>query len=384
MRRESRRLSRISPSPSLVRGRGVVLIDADLSHPHLHRPFDLDQRLVQALQPFGPTEDFSGADDSSRRMRQTGSLEVFPAGSALQDRDELSFDRAVGRIIQCARGRADIVLVDSPPVLSGHAIALSAHVDAVVVVVRLGALTTSALEDLGWMLEASPAIKLGFVVTGDDKGESYGSQHRYGASNRRRGRPRPKPTVPPSAANGDGDVRTRRRAETKADRARTTPQARARPIGVAPSRRPAPAETRSKSAARPFGGLRPREAVARSAQSRRAKSAERVEEAAHVAAEGAQARSRTRRDTVERRHPSPRNSPAGPYDLFGERRARGRRRSRRDRAGDVCGLRYQYAEGAGPIRCGRRPNNHPSGPVEIAGLAEGTGLRARKGHPLPL
>jgi hypothetical protein len=67
------------------------------------------------------------------------------------------------------------------------------------------------------MLEASPAIKLGFVVTEDDKGESYGSQHRYGASNRRRGRPRPKPTVPPSAANGDGDVRTRRRAETKAD-----------------------------------------------------------------------------------------------------------------------------------------------------------------------
>jgi Mrp family chromosome partitioning ATPase len=195
-------------------GRRVVLIDADLRHPHLHRPFDLDQRLVEALQPIGLTEDSSGADDSSGRTGQTGSLEVFPAGSALHDRDELGFDRAVGRIIQRARGRADIVLVDSPPVLSGHAIALSAHVDAVVVVVRLNALKTSALEDLSWMLEASPAIKLGFVVTGDDEGAGYGSQ-RYGPSHRRRaGRPRPKPTVPPLAA--DGDVRSRRRAETQA------------------------------------------------------------------------------------------------------------------------------------------------------------------------
>ena len=59
-------------------------------------------------------------------MEHAGSLEVLPAGSALQDPDELGFDRAVGRIIQRVRGRADIVLVDAPPVLRGHAIALSA------------------------------------------------------------------------------------------------------------------------------------------------------------------------------------------------------------------------------------------------------------------
>ena len=81
--------------------------------------------------------------------------------------------------------RADIMLIDAPPVLSGHALALSAQVDAVVVVVRLKALRTSALEDLGWTLEASPAVKLGFVVTGDDKSEGYG-QSRYGSSDRPR------------------------------------------------------------------------------------------------------------------------------------------------------------------------------------------------------
>ena len=271
-------------------GRRVVLVDADLSQPHVHRLFDLDQRVVQALQPIGLTEDSSGADDSSTWMGQTGSLEVFPAGSALHDRDELGFDKAVGRSIQRARDRADIVLVDSPPVLSGHAIALSAHVDAVVVVVRLGALTTSALEDLGWMLEASPAIKLGFVVTGDDKGEGYGSQQRYGPSNRRRaGRPRPKPTFPPSAANGDGDVRSPRRAEAQADEGanETAGASETDERGAEPASG-APAETRSKSAARPFGGLSPREAAVKSAQIRRARSAERAEKAERAAAEGAQ------------------------------------------------------------------------------------------------
>jgi Mrp family chromosome partitioning ATPase/capsular polysaccharide biosynthesis protein len=201
-------------------GRRVVLIDADLAHPHLHRLFDLDQQpgltdvelggtsLVDALRPISLTEDSSEADDSSRRTG-TGSLEVLPAGSVLQDPDELGFDRAVGRIIQQVWTRADIMLVDAPPVLSGHALALSAHVDAIVVVVRLKALRTSALEDLGWTLEASPAVKLGFVVTGDDGSEGYG-QSRYGLSDRRRAvRPRLKLTVPPSAADGDSDARGR-------------------------------------------------------------------------------------------------------------------------------------------------------------------------------
>ncbi len=77
-------------------GRRVALVDADLSHPHLHRLFNLDQQVVQALQPIGLTEDSSGADDSRRRKEHTGSLEVFPAGSALHDLDEFGFDTAIG------------------------------------------------------------------------------------------------------------------------------------------------------------------------------------------------------------------------------------------------------------------------------------------------
>lgn len=248
-------------------GRRVVLIDADLTDPHLHRFFNLDPRpgltdvelgeawLVSALRPIGLAENSSGGDDLSRRPEHTGTLEVLPAGSALQDPDELGFDSAMGQIIQRVRGRADVVLLDAPPALKSNAIALSAHVDALVVVVRLKALRASALQELGWMLDASPAMKLGFVVTGADKVEGYGQRQRYIASEQRL-EPRPRPVgVPASAADGDGE---------------------------------ATAEPRSKSAGRPFGGLSPREAAQKSAQSRRAKSANREEAAQRAALEETQ------------------------------------------------------------------------------------------------
>jgi polysaccharide biosynthesis transport protein len=241
-------------------GRRVVLIEGDVGDPQLHRLFSLDRRpgltevelgeakLAEALRPIGLTDDLSGTDDSSRRLERAGSLEVLPGGSVLQDPDELGFERAVGKIIKRVRGQADVVLVDAPPLLRGHAIALSAHVDALVVIVRLKALRTSALHDLGWMLEASPATKLGFVLTGVIEKSERDSQHqRHAASNA-------KPTKPTltgaPSTNGHGD---------------------------------APTQARSKSARRPFGGLSPREAAQRSAQSRRAKSAQRAEAAKRAA-----------------------------------------------------------------------------------------------------
>jgi non-specific protein-tyrosine kinase len=239
-------------------GRRVVVIDADLVRPHLHRLFNLDQQpgltdvelgetwLTEALRPIGVAEDSPAGDDLSRRIEHTGTLEVLPAGSALQDPDALGFDSAMGQIIQRMRGRADIVLVDAPPLLRSNAIALTTHVDAVVVVVRLKALRSSALHEMSWLLEDSPAAKLGFVVTGAEKERGYGHGYGYGQERKRfrrgqRPEPTPRPTLDVSSTPADGDGS-------------------------------APAQANSKTAARPFGGLSPREAAQRSAQSRRAKS----------------------------------------------------------------------------------------------------------------
>jgi capsular exopolysaccharide synthesis family protein len=199
-------------------GRRVILIDADLSRPHLHRLFGLDQwpgltdlelgeaRLEEALRTIGLTVKASERDHQSRRMDRSGSLELLPGGSVLEDPDELGFENAVGRVIQLVRDRADVVLVDAPPLMS-HAIALGAHVDAVVVVVRLKALRTSTLQDLSRILAAMPVTKLGFIVTGVDRSEGYGQHARYAASTRRsEAKPRLTLAVPPSAAKADGEA----------------------------------------------------------------------------------------------------------------------------------------------------------------------------------
>jgi Mrp family chromosome partitioning ATPase/capsular polysaccharide biosynthesis protein len=241
-------------------GHRVVVIDADLGKPHLHLLFGLDQQpgltdvelgdtwLTEALRPISPTEDSTGAANTGRRTERTGSIEVLPAGSPVEDPDELGFDRAMGRIIQRVRGRADVVLVDASPLLRSNAIALSAHVDAVVVVVRLKGVRAAALEEMGWMLEAAPATKLGFIVTGAHQsgGYGYGQQPKLVTSDKRpKAGSRSIATDSPSAADDDGKT----------------------PVRQPPS-----------STSRPFGGLTAREAAMKSVESRRAaKSAHRTD-----------------------------------------------------------------------------------------------------------
>jgi Mrp family chromosome partitioning ATPase len=70
----------------------------------------------------------------------------------------------------------DFVLIDAPPLLTvSDAATLSSRVDAILVVVRLGLINRSMLRDLGRTLDASPAAKLGFILTGADGVEAYGA-----------------------------------------------------------------------------------------------------------------------------------------------------------------------------------------------------------------
>jgi capsular exopolysaccharide synthesis family protein len=173
-------------------GKRVILIDADLRRPSLHRVFDLDERpgltdvelgeakLAAALQSMDVTDPTS--------PHGSGALQVLPAGSQLHDPDELGAERAVGRIIEKVQNQVDLVLVDAAPLLVGDAIALSAYVDAVVVVARLKALRRSTLEDLNGILDTSPAVKLGFILTGAEKSEGYGRYSGHAAAQLRSGR----------------------------------------------------------------------------------------------------------------------------------------------------------------------------------------------------
>lgn len=185
-------------------GRHVVLVDLDLRRPFVGRFFRLDGRpgvtdivlgdveLDDALVelPMRGTElDHVGLTAEGNGSRTEGILEVLPAGPTPPNAGEFVGTRSLARILEQVRDRADIVLIDAPPILHvNDAMALSAVVDAMLIVTRLRVVRRSTVDELNRLLETTPATKLGFVITDADLGEDYGISYYYNY------RPRPEQT----------------------------------------------------------------------------------------------------------------------------------------------------------------------------------------------
>jgi polysaccharide biosynthesis transport protein len=180
-------------------GRRVVLIDSDLRRPSLHRFFGLDQHpglidvelghveLEEALRPVPLRQwDATAANGSRPAGRRQGRLEILTAGHVFQAPDELGVELTVAGVAKSLQDHADLVLIDAAPLLPvGDALALSAHVDALVLVVRLDSLRPSAFDDLRRTLASSPARKLGFILTGAETSDAYTHFYRYATPGRR-------------------------------------------------------------------------------------------------------------------------------------------------------------------------------------------------------
>lgn len=166
-------------------GQRVALVDLDLRRPILDRFFRFrgrpgvtDVALGHAkLAPvdLGPTRDEqAGKRLGQKGSRQKGSLEVLTAGTLRTTIGDLVASDQLGDVLDELRDRADIVLVDAPPILLvGDAMQLSPQVDAIIVVTRLGFVRRQMIADLRRALDASPALKLGFVVTGAELEHDY-------------------------------------------------------------------------------------------------------------------------------------------------------------------------------------------------------------------
>jgi Mrp family chromosome partitioning ATPase len=110
-----------------------------------------------------------------------GSLEVLPLGPIPPNPGEFAASAALADILHSLRERADVVLIDAPPMLNiGDALALSSRVDALLLVTRLHTLRHAMLGELVRVLDACPATKLGFVLAGAELEQGYGSGA-YGA-----------------------------------------------------------------------------------------------------------------------------------------------------------------------------------------------------------
>jgi Mrp family chromosome partitioning ATPase len=102
-------------------------------------------------------------------------LSVLASGSRPPDPGEFVASKALSTILEEAAVGSDLVLIDAPPLLQlGDAIALSAKVDALLVVVRMKVAKRPMLRELRRVLESCAAAPLGFVLAGAELEEGYG------------------------------------------------------------------------------------------------------------------------------------------------------------------------------------------------------------------
>jgi tyrosine-protein kinase len=170
-------------------GQHVVVVDANMRRPSLGGMFGLDDRMgvsdilsghsqlgdaltvveVSREHPIDASTNGSGGGG--------GLLEVLPAGPIPGDAAELLDSRAMTDLLRELRGRADVVLVDVPPMLPvTDAMVLGTKVDAVVAVARARLASRPHLVAFGRALQACAAPRLGFVFVGGvpDETQEYG------------------------------------------------------------------------------------------------------------------------------------------------------------------------------------------------------------------
>ena len=153
---------------ALARGnRKVAVVDLDLRAPFLSRLFHVGGRA-------------GGANAAERSAATNGDgpveglLHVLPAGTMLPSADETLQDPRIAAVLVELRKQFECVLIDAPPLLAfGDAMILSAHVDALFAVVRLGTVQRPILHEFARQLQSCKARRLGYVVTGVEHSESY-------------------------------------------------------------------------------------------------------------------------------------------------------------------------------------------------------------------
>ncbi len=175
-------------------GDRVILVDLDLRRPFVHCFFDHESRpgitdvvlgkveLSDALfevQIAGPGSSNSAYAAASRRAEAATStrlqtLGVLPAGQLPPDPAEFVGTEALSETLAELARRADIVIVDSPPLLHvSDALALSKTVEGMIVVARIDLMRRTMLAELNRVLAVCPASKLGFVLTGAEHEEGF-------------------------------------------------------------------------------------------------------------------------------------------------------------------------------------------------------------------
>ncbi|ACL70968.1 CpsD/CapB family tyrosine-protein kinase [Halothermothrix orenii] len=141
-------------------GKRVMLVDADLRKPRLHKILSInpDPGLSDILKgQTTPTE-------VTRKYLNPHEIEIVPCGTREKKSapiiDRLSFTR----LLKDLSNNRDLVIVDSPPLVISDSLSMAASVDGVILVVSIGESNKRGFRDGLKMLENAEANLLGIVA----------------------------------------------------------------------------------------------------------------------------------------------------------------------------------------------------------------------------
>ncbi|RFF32497.1 GumC family protein [Wenzhouxiangella sediminis] len=184
-------------------GQRVLLIDADLRKPRIHREFNCLRApgLTNRIARYENT----GQDNSAIHPTHTQNLFIMPAGNSTPNPAEMLSSERLARVIDGCKRAFDHVIIDAPPTLGlADALTLSRQVDGVIFVAMAG---QTAKENFRVSMKRLAQVQspvLGVVLNGvdldspeyayyssyyysyegddDELGDGEGGQGRIGAS----------------------------------------------------------------------------------------------------------------------------------------------------------------------------------------------------------
>jgi capsular exopolysaccharide synthesis family protein len=154
-------------------GKRVLIIDADLRNPSLHRLFNVDNQV-------GLSNILAGASDARPAVQKTRepNLSVMTSGPLPPSPPELLAGDALPELLERLRGEFDMIVLDGPPVLGLADAPLLAHrAEATLLIAAAEATRGDALRGALQRLLAAHAHVLGTLLVRFDlkgKGEGYG------------------------------------------------------------------------------------------------------------------------------------------------------------------------------------------------------------------
>jgi capsular exopolysaccharide synthesis family protein len=158
--------------------RRVLLVDADMRRPRVHKTFEMDN--TNGLSTY-----LAGAPDvAARNADESTFLHILPSGPPPTNPSELLSSTRLNELIQQFQTTYDFIIFDSPPMADvTDAVLISKVVDNTILVGRSGVSTYQALEQAGKVFKNINANVLGLIVNAvDEKKHNYYHYKYYGTS----------------------------------------------------------------------------------------------------------------------------------------------------------------------------------------------------------